>query len=73
SFFVVDRSAEARPGDIVIMRINNEFTVKRLMVGAGGEPYLHPENSSGLFRDIHPAAEDEWECFGVVRFAIKAF
>lgn len=69
---VVDRSREARSGDIVIMRINNEFTVKRLMKTAQGI-YLHPENTSGLFKDIYPEENDEWTLFGVVNHVIKSF
>ena len=68
---VLDRSKEARTGDVVIMRINDEFTVKRLMKNEQGI-YLHPENSSGLFSDIFPDEADEWQCVGVVTYVIKS-
>ncbi|HAW44939.1 MAG TPA: DNA polymerase V [Sutterella sp.] len=68
---VVDRSIEARPGSIVIMRVNDEFTVKRLLKNGDGI-YLHPENTSGEFTDIYPTEGDEWEIFGVVTFVLKA-
>ena len=68
---VVDRSVTEKPGDIVIMQVNNEFTVKRFMKKRG-KIYLHPENSSGLYDDIFPGDGDEWVCFGVVKHVIKS-
>ena len=35
---VVDRSRRPRAGDIVVMQINNEFTVKRFMEKPDGTP-----------------------------------
>lgn len=69
---VVDRSREERVGDIVIMQVNNEFTVKRLLKDAKGLVYLHPESHSPLYSDIYPNENDEWICFGVVRHVIKS-
>ena len=68
---VVDRSVTEKPGDIVIMQVNNEFTVKRFMKKRG-KIYLHPESSSGLYDDIFPGDGDEWVCFGVVKHVIKS-
>lgn len=68
---VVDRSLTAKNGDIVIMQINNEFTVKRLVKQKDGSFYLHPENHSGLFKDIYPNECEEWKEFGVVTHVIK--
>lgn len=69
---IVDRSLEGKPGDIVIMQINNaDFTVKRLMRTPEGTLYLHPENSSGLFKDIYPVSGEEWRQFGVVTHIVK--
>ena len=42
---IVDRSIEARSGNIVLAVLNGEFTVKRLM-RHGGEFWLVPENIS---------------------------
>lgn len=69
---VVDRSRRPKNGDIVIMRVNTEYTVKRLVKRPEGGMMLHPENSSGLYRDILPNPGDEWVCFGVVRHVIKS-
>ena len=68
---VVDRSVTEKPGDIVIMQVHNEFTVKRFMKKRG-KIYLHPEYSSGLYDDIIPGDGDEWVCFGVVKHVIKS-
>ncbi len=68
---LVDRSRIARTGDIVVMRVNNEFTVKRLMKDENGRIYLHPESTSELYTDIYPGELDEWESFGIVTYVIK--
>ena len=69
---VVDRSRRPRAGDIVVMQINNEFTVKRFMEKPDGTPYLHPESRLPDFKDIVPSEFEEWICFGVVRHIIKS-
>ncbi len=68
---VVDRSRTPKNGDIVVMQIDNEYTVKRLVRNAEGF-YLKAENSSGLYHDIYPQEGQEWHLFGVVNFVIKA-
>ena len=66
---VVDRSMTPRKGDIVIMRIDTRFTVKRLMYDAAGIVYLHPENEA--YEDLYPNEFEEWECYGVVTSSIR--
>lgn len=68
---VVDRSRTPKNGDIVVMQIDNEYTVKRFVRNAEGF-YLKAENSSGLYHDIYPQEGQEWHLFGVVNFVIKA-
>lgn len=68
---VVDRSRTGKNNDIVIMQINHEFTVKRLIRNADGV-YLKAENASGLYPDIRPQEGDDWLLFGVVTYVIKA-
>lgn len=70
---IVDRCIFPRMGDIVVMQINNDFTVKRYCLTHKGVPYLHAENKTGNYPDIYPSDSDEWLCFGVVRYALKAF
>ena len=65
-------AAAPRAGDIVVMQINNEFTVKRFMEKPDGTPYLHPESRLPDFKDIVPSEFEEWICFGVVRHIIKS-
>lgn len=69
---VVDRSRMPKFGDIVVMQVNTEFTVKRYCKDDHGVVYLHAENSSGTYPDIHPSEADEWRCFGVVRHVVKS-
>ena len=69
---VVDRSREPKNQDIVIMQINNEFTVKRL-IKEKETIYLKAENASKLYADIYPDECDVWLTFGVVTHVIKSF
>lgn len=67
---VVDRSIEAKHEDIVIALIDNEFTVKRLMIEADSR-WLKAENPE--FSDIHLQDGQEMVIWGVVTFVIKPF
>ena len=68
---VVDRSRTLKNNDIVVMQIDNDYTVKRFIKTSDGF-YLKAENSSGLYHDIYPQEGQEWHLFGVVNFVIKA-
>lgn len=68
---VVDRSRTPKNNDIVVMQIDNDYTVKRFIKTSDGF-YLKAENSSGLYHDIYPQEGQEWHLFGVVNFVIKA-
>ena len=68
---VVDRSPEPKNGDIVIMSINNEFTVKRYMKDDKGLRLL-PESSNPIYKPILPKDFDEWRFIGVVKYTIKS-
>lgn len=67
---VVDRSRTPKNNDIVVMQIDNEYTVKRFIKTSDGF-YLKAENSSGLYPDIFPKEGEQWMLFGVVNFVIK--
>ena len=68
---VVDRSPEPKNGDIVIMSINNEFTVKRYVKDDKGLRLL-PESSNPIYKPILPKDYDEWRFVGVVKYTIKS-
>lgn len=67
---VVDRSIEAKHEDIVIALIDNEFTVKRLMIEADSR-WLKAENPE--FSDIHLQDGQEMIIWGVVTYVLKPF
>ena len=68
---VIDRSRTPKNGDIVIMQINNEFTVKRL-VKTAQSLYLKAESDNPIYEDIYPNETDEWLTFGVLTHIIKS-
>ncbi len=65
---IVDRSLDAKHGDIVIALIDNEFTVKRLMIDEKGQ-WLKAENPD--YKDIYLADGQELIIWGVVTHIIK--
>ena len=67
---VVDRSIEAKHEDIVIALIDNEFTVKRLMLEAD-KRWLKAENPE--YSDIHLKDGQEMIIWGVVTYVLKPF
>jgi len=62
---LVDRSIEARHGNIVLAVLNNEFTVKRLHK-RGGVIKLVPENPR--FPTITVKEGEEFDVWGVVTY-----
>lgn len=58
---IVERQAQATPGEIVVALVDGELTVKRLLRDGAGW-LLHPENPD--FADIRP--EGELTLVGVV-------
>ncbi|MCW8037964.1 LexA family protein [Acinetobacter entericus] len=67
---IVDRSLEAKHRDIVIALVDNDFTVKRLMID-GDNRWLKTENPD--FQDIHLEDGQEMVIWGVVTRVIKSF
>lgn len=59
---IVKKGAPAKPGDIVVAIVDNEFTVKYLEQDKAGAFYLRPGNKA--FSAIHP--HDHLEVFGLV-------
>ncbi|ENR2986047.1 translesion error-prone DNA polymerase V autoproteolytic subunit [Acinetobacter baumannii] len=65
---IVDRSLDAKHGDIVIALIDNEFTVKRLMIDEKGQ-WLKAENPD--YKNIYLADGQELIIWGIVTHIIK--
>lgn len=70
---LIDRSLTAEHGDIVLALINNEFTVKRLMLEKQSDGtfsvWLKAENPD--YPDIHPHSEEQIMVWGVVTCILK--
>ena len=66
---VVDRSLEARDGQVVVAILDGGFTVKRLRC-RGGRVALEPENRS--FPAIHVSPEQDFQVWGVVTYVVHA-
>ena len=65
---IVDKSLDVRSGDIVVSFINNEFTLKRILIEKK-QIWLLPEN-----KDYHPilvTEENEFLIWGIVTYIIK--
>lgn len=65
---IVDRSLDAKHGDIVVALIDNEFTVKRLMIDEKGK-WLKAENPD--YKNIYLQEGQELIIWGVVTCVIK--
>jgi len=65
---IVDRSLDAKHGDIVVALIDNDFTVKRLMIEESSK-WLKAENPE--FKNIYLQEGQELIIWGVVTFVIK--
>ena len=67
---VVDRALEARPNSIIVARLHQEFTVKRLSQ-QGESVFLVPANPQ--YRPIRITPEMDFQVWGVVRAVIHLF
>ncbi len=69
SLLVVDRAVEAKEGDIVVARINDELCVKRLCIEREGQVWLMPENEQ--YEPIEIKEEMDFEVWGRVMYSIQ--
>lgn len=67
---IVDRSLTPKNNDIVIMRVDSEFTVKRFNK-QGEKIFLTPDSSNPVFKPLYLSEGQEWEVIGVVTYSIK--
>ncbi|MDC4290768.1 translesion error-prone DNA polymerase V autoproteolytic subunit [Acinetobacter baumannii] len=65
---IVDRSLDAKHGDIVVALFDNEFTVKRLMIDESGQ-WLKAENPE--YKNIYLQEGQELIIWGIVTHIIK--
>ena len=68
---VVDKSLEAKSGDIVVAAVNGEFTVKRYLTN-NDKIFLRAENASANYPDIIINDVIDFEVWGVVTHTIHS-
>ncbi|MDR1613732.1 MAG: transcriptional repressor LexA [Planctomycetota bacterium] len=62
--------SEAQDGDLVLVRLNNEVTIKRLRF-ENGKPALHPENPD--YADIPVEEGDDFAIVGVIAGIVRKY
>jgi len=70
---VIDRSIEAKNGDIVVGFVNEEFTIKYLDLTHKEEGYIELRPANKNFKTIRIDAKDDFEVWGVVVWTIKSW
>ena len=65
---IIDRSLDARDGDIIIAVLQGEFTVKQLSI-INGTLFLIPQNPQ--YSSLEISAEMDFEVWGVVTYSIR--
>jgi len=68
---IVDRSKNAKVGDIVLAVVNGEFTIKQLTLGRNEQPVLLPANPD--FTPIEIKDGMDFEIWGVVTGSIRKY
>ena len=66
---VVDSAAETNDGDIVVARVGNDLTIKRLCIENCGRIWLCPENPA--YQPIAIMEECDFEVWGRVMYSIQ--
>lgn len=70
---MIDRSREARPGDIVLAEINGGFTIKRKKWNdRNGRPGLYLVPANDLYETRRVSEDDGFQVFGVVTHIIHS-
>jgi DNA polymerase V len=68
---IVDRSKNAKVGNIIMAMIDGEFTIKQLALGENGNPVLLPANPD--FKPIEIKEGMDFEIWGVVTGSIRKY
>lgn len=68
---VVDKSLEAKNGNIVVAILNGEFTLKEFMQDQHKKIYLKPANKH--YSPIEIKIEDDFEIWGIVTNVIHSY
>lgn len=70
-YVIVQRDLQSGIGDIVVARVDGDYTIKYFAEDANG-PYLKPANKNdNRFREIRPA--EDFQIFGVVTGSFRSY
>lgn len=75
-YMIVNTSISAKPGDVVIARVNDEEATAKILRKEKGKYYLEAandslnENGEKIYKDIYP--KGEWNIIGVVKYVIHS-
>ena len=65
---IIDRSLNAKDGDVIISVINGEFTVKKISM-MNDKLFLVPKNSQ--YRSVEISDDMDFEVWGIVTYSIR--
>ena len=68
---VIDRSLEARNGDVVVAFVNGEFTIKYLDLSHERDGYIELKPANKNYSPIRVVADDDFEVWGVAVWSIR--
>ena len=70
---VIDRSLDARDGDVIVAFVNNEFTIKYLDLSHKADGYIELKPANKKYHPIRIEDTDNFEVWGVVVWTIHSW
>ena len=70
---VIDRSVDARDGDVIVAFVNNEFTIKYLDLSHKADGYIELRPANKKYHPIRIEDTDNFEVWGVVVWTIHSW
>ena len=70
---IIDRSLDARDGDVIVAFVNNEFTIKYLDLSHKADGYIELKPANKKYHPIRIEDTDNFEVWGVVVWTIHSW
>ena len=70
---VIDRSLDARDGDVIVAFVNNEFTIKYLDLSHKDDGYIELRPANKKYDPIRIEDTDNFEVWGVVVWTVHSW